>query len=135
MRVAHSVPVLEIGGTHVSAALVDTQDWSVSGHVRHDVDAHGSAGEIIAAFAGAAATLGVADGSRWGVAMPDPFDYASGIARFRDVGKYEAIDGLDMGRALAEALGLSPNAFSALRRCAPVLLNRSGSDSTASTSS
>jgi glucokinase len=40
--------------------------------------------------------------------MPGPFDYATGIGRFRDVGKFDALNGVDVGAALRAALPAPP---------------------------
>lgn len=102
---AEPTPVLEVGGTHVTAALLDPRDWSylVRPH-RTDLDGHGSAAEILGAFAEAARTLHAAEGASWGVAMPDPFDYVHGIGRFHGVAKFEALDGVDVRAALGDSL-------------------------------
>jgi glucokinase len=102
---AEPTPVLEVGGTHVTAALLDPRHWSylVPPH-RTDLDGHGSAAEILGAFGDAARTLDAAAGASWGVAMPDPFDYEHGIGRFHGVAKFEALDGVDVRAALREAL-------------------------------
>jgi predicted NBD/HSP70 family sugar kinase len=104
------VPVLEVGGTHVSAALVHISDWTVAFSVRHDLDSHGSAAHILDAFIGAGAILPVTQPTAWGVAMPDPFDYAGGIATFRDVGKFDDLYGIDVGAALRSHLPGPPTA-------------------------
>jgi glucokinase len=96
------VPVLEIGGTHVTAALIDPSRWQVveGTESRLHLDGRGTAHDLIAQFAGAAATLAV-DGTRcWGVAVPDPFDYQRGIALFEGVGKFESLYGVDIRAAL-----------------------------------
>lgn len=98
---AVAVPVLEIGGTHVTAALVDAQRFALVGApVREAVESTAAAETILAAFARAAAGLDPAPGVTWAVAMPDPFDYAAGVGRFRGVGKYEALDGVDVAAEL-----------------------------------
>ena len=100
-----SVPVLEVGGTHVAAALVSPSDWTVSGARRLEVDAEASADELIARFVAAARSVAAPPGATWGVAMPDPFDYAAGVARFdAAVGKFGALNGVDVGAALRSAL-------------------------------
>ena len=100
------IPVLEIGGTHVSAALVSPDGWTVSGAVRFPLDADAGADDLIAAFVSAARALGAPAGLAWGVAMPDPFDYAGGVALFdAAVGKFGALHGVDVGAALRSALG------------------------------
>lgn len=103
---AGQLPVLEIGGTHVTAAVVDTDRWVVvpDTAVRHRLDAGASADElvhtIVAAAAGAAP-----GGSRWSVAIPGPFDYERGIGDFAGVGKLEALRGVDLGQLFGAALG------------------------------
>jgi glucokinase len=100
--------VLEVGGTHVSAAAVDPVTWHVSQQCRTPLDSSADAEAIIATLVRAGAALDVPEGSAWGVAMPDPFDYANGIATFRDVGKFDALYGLDVGAALRTRLPQRP---------------------------
>ncbi len=99
-----TVPVLEIGGTHVSAALVDPADWHVRSVERLHLDADASAEAIIDRLRQAAASLFAPRGATWGVAMPDPFDYRTGVAQFEGVGKFAALRGVDVGWALRERL-------------------------------
>lgn len=98
------VPVLEIGGTHVSAALVDPLSGRVARTFRAALDADGSADALLGAFVAAADALEVVGASIWGVAMPDPFDYVSGVALFEGVGKFGALNGVDVGAALRSRL-------------------------------
>jgi len=100
------VPVLEIGGTHVTAALVDTRAWCpVDGAVaQHPLDAHGTADELVTAMVDAAASLPPISGEPWGVAIPGPFDYARGVAEFNGVDKFDALRGLDLGDILRRSL-------------------------------
>ena len=99
------VPVLEVGGTHATAAVVETTTWTVDGAAhRVDIDGSGDAEDILTGFAAAAAALDVEPAAVWGVAMPDPFDYAQGIGRFHDVGKFESLDGVDVRAALLARL-------------------------------
>ncbi|WP_405952029.1 ROK family protein [Streptomyces prunicolor] len=102
------IPVLEIGGTHVTAALVDPRDGRVSSRTREPLDADGAADAILAAVRHCADGLSVPVGARWGVAVPGPFDYARGIALFRGVGKFEALYGMDVRRALLHGLRQRP---------------------------
>jgi glucokinase len=101
------VPVLDIGGTHVTAALVDPAARApVPGTVlRAPLDAHAAAGDLLDVVAGAALALPAGHGTRWGVAMPGPFDYATGVGRFTGVGKFESLSGVDVGAGLRERLG------------------------------
>ncbi|HEY3504497.1 MAG TPA: ROK family protein [Actinocatenispora sp.] len=100
---ASAVPVLEIGGTHVTAALVR---WADGGPVvvdgnRTTLAPDGSADEIVDAVARGAAGLTAPPGAVWGVALPGPFDYATGIALYEGVGKFEALYGTDLRAALS----------------------------------
>ncbi|MFF4244870.1 ROK family protein [Streptomyces sp. NPDC001822] len=103
------IPVLEIGGTHVTAALVDTlTGLPVAGSVvRRPVAADAAAPEILDSFAEAARGTAVPGPAHWGVAVPGPFDYASGVGRFRGIGKFESLDGVDVR---AELLARLPHA-------------------------
>jgi glucokinase len=105
---AGPIPVLEVGGTHVSAALVDPCRWEVhGGPCRLALDGQGSADSIVGTLARAGRSIDAPVGAGWGVAMPDPFDYERGIGLFRGVAKFEALYGVDVRAALAEALPAS----------------------------
>ncbi|UED86914.1 ROK family protein [Streptomyces profundus] len=102
------IPVLDIGGTHVTAALVDPARRSVTAQRRDPLDGRGDAGPILDTLLRCAAGLGLppeaARGAVWGVATPGPFDYRRGIGRFESVGKFDSLRGVDVGLALAEGL-------------------------------
>jgi glucokinase len=100
------VPALEIGGSHVVAAMADLAAGAVvpgSAH-RKDLDPSGSAGEILGEVAACGAVLPAAPGERWGVAVPGPFDYERGVGLFTGVGKFEALCGVDLSGALMAGL-------------------------------
>lgn len=109
-------PVLEVGGTHVTAALVaggalgEPVNWRVlSGTVKRvSLDAHGSAEAILSTLAGAAASLPPGHNNTWGIAVPGPFDYDAGIARYRGVGKFDQLRDHDLGTSLAGLLAPAP---------------------------
>ncbi|MGW7545715.1 ROK family protein [Streptomyces sp. NPDC054770] len=100
------VSVLEIGGTHVTAADVDTVTRTlVAGRAFGEaVDGQGSAEEILAALVRCATPLTGRSAHRWAVALPGPFDYHSGIGHYEGVGKFDALRGFDLGAALTAAL-------------------------------
>ncbi|MFI6093092.1 ROK family protein [Streptomyces sp. NPDC051218] len=100
------VPVLEIGGTHVTAAVVDmTNGVPVADSlVRRPVSADAGAAEILDSFAAAARHTAAPADAQWGVAVPGPFDYAAGIGRFRGIGKFESLHDVDVGAELRERL-------------------------------
>jgi glucokinase len=104
------VAALDIGGTHVTAALVDVTTWHVvSGSgCRREVDSAATADVIVAAIVDAAKCIGAPQGTSWGVAIPGPFDYQRGIGDFSDVGKFDALRGVDLG-SLLRASGVGPD--------------------------
>lgn len=110
---ATGVPVLEIGGTHVTAAMVDTDSWTVvRGTSAHRVThPDTTTEELVQALVDAAAVLPVVAASPWGVAVPGPFDYARGVADFHGVGKFDRMRGVDLGAILSRSLPGSPGAL------------------------
>lgn len=98
------VPVLEVGGTHVTAALVDPNDWTVQHSTRYALDASAPANALLDRFGQAGGVLRAPAGVVWGVAMPDPFDYSRGIGGFEGVGKFASLRGIDVGDALNRRL-------------------------------
>ena len=101
-----TVAALEIGGSHVSAAVV--QPSGVVGPVaRGRIDGSADAATLLAAIT-SVANRTAGGGAAWGVAMPGPFDYAAGVGRFRGVGKFEDLDGVDIGAALRASLRPPP---------------------------
>lgn len=97
-----SRPVLEVGGTHVLASRIDAATWRVEPGSAHrlPLDSGGTAETILATLADCARRLGLAPPETLAVAIPGPFDYPAGIGRFRGVGKFDALAGVDVGRAL-----------------------------------
>lgn len=103
----------DIGGTHVTAAVVDTQNWQVVNEslIRYGVNSHADAKSILSAWSipfqeiirhRAASAI-----STIGIAMPGPFDYENGISHMRNQDKYDNLYGMDIRMELAERLGLS----------------------------
>ncbi len=105
-RVTAPVPVLDVGGTHVTAALVDpgTSHPVPSSVTRKPLGAHADADGILDAIALAALQLPTGHSSSWGVAMPGPFDYDTGIGRFAGIGKFESLSGVDVAAGLRKRL-------------------------------
>lgn len=106
-----NAPVIDVGGTHVTAALVDTARWRTVDGTRHrtPLRGDGSAAEIVRSLVTAIRPLGDIGASVLGVSMPGPFEYDTGIGRFRDVGKFDALNGVDVGSALRAALPAPPD--------------------------
>jgi predicted NBD/HSP70 family sugar kinase len=120
---ADPVPALEVGGTHVSAALIDITDWRIVADTlsRRPLDGQDSAHALLDAFVGAARTLKTG-ATRWGVAMPGPFDYEHGIALFEDVGKFDSLRGVDVHAALCAGISPRPESVSFLNDADAFLL-------------
>ena len=103
------VPVLEIGGSHVTAAVVSPGDWAVETVYRSKLDSQSATGKILAQLTQAADQLPLANGLA--VALPGPFDYEKGVAWYRGVGKFDALYGHDLGKSLRELLKLDRVVF------------------------
>src|SRR3982750_242095 len=90
----------DIGGSHISVALVDLQSGSIvpNSSERGHVNAHGTAAEIFKAWAAviskvlATSTTPI---TKIGLAMPNPVDYESGVSYIKDIDKYDALYGLN----------------------------------------
>ncbi len=106
------IPVLEIGGTHVTAVLVTDDSWDlVPGSLRTaPLDADGTAVELLDELAAAANRLPGEHRSDWVVAVPGPFDYGRGIGLFRDVGKFDSLYGVDLRDGLTTRIRPDPSA-------------------------
>ena len=105
------IPVLEIGGTHLTAARVSSQPWAlVPGSLtRVALDADRPADELLDDIAAAARTLGYGHQLDLVVAIPGPFDYAQGIGWFTGVGKFANLHGVDMRDGLLSRLTPPPH--------------------------
>ena len=110
------LPVLEIGGTHLTAALVRPGTWTVNagGLMRVPFDGTRSADELISDMASVASALPAGHSGEWAVATPGPFDYEAGIGRFEDVGKFDALRGVNVRERLLAAVRPVPRRISFL---------------------
>lgn len=95
--------VLEVGGTHVTAALVDG-DLRIRGRERCTLDSSAGADDIVDALVGAVDKLDSRT-SRLVVAIPGPFDYEAGIGDFEGVAKFGALKEVNLREQLAARLG------------------------------
>jgi glucokinase len=97
--------VLDIGGSHVTSALVDLEKRlmvSSSIHRAH-VTPHESAEHLLSAWGNSAKqALGSASIQHIGVAMPGPFEYDTGVSRLEH--KFASLYGVNVGAALQERL-------------------------------
>ena len=98
--------MLEVGGSHVTAAEVDLESGVVMAESSHTepLNPKGSAEEILVAVLGCGQSLSRRQGESWAVAMPGPFDYRRGIGLFEGVGKFEALYGVDVKKELLGGL-------------------------------
>jgi glucokinase len=101
--VSSPIAVMDVGGSHVTAALVDGA--VIVERAESALDPHASADEILDTIAGAGLELGHHD--TWTLAFPGPFDYARGVGTFEGVAKFGALAGLDLGALLGERLDAS----------------------------
>ena len=102
-----AVGVVEIGGSHVSAALVDPVRRTVGARVDRALDPHAGRDELLGAIlATAVAAAGPRPPVRWAVAAPGPFDYQRGVCTIHGVAKLDALHGVDLRGALAGTLAL-----------------------------
>lgn len=97
--------VLEVGGTHVTAALVDPGDLRILRSQRTDINSSASAELLMAAFVEAVQKL-EARAARLVVAIPGPFDYERGVGDFEGVAKFGSLRGVPLGAELADRLGV-----------------------------
>jgi glucokinase len=104
------VGALEIGGTHVTAAVLAVGQRAIepASLRRDELAPSGTRDELVRSIVGAAQRLSAPAVTRWGVATPGPFDYARGISRIRGVAKLDALNGVDLRHALSRALRLPP---------------------------
>jgi glucokinase len=102
------IPALEVGGTHVTAAVVDLSAGRVlePTRSRRPLASDGPATDVIRTLLEAGAPVAAAAGpnAHLGVAVPGPFDYARGIGQFEGVAKFESLAGLDVGAMLRAGL-------------------------------
>jgi glucokinase len=106
------IPVLEVGGSHVTAATVELATATLTaGRHRAALDPRADATTLLDSLAAAARHLDAAPNTAWGVAVPGPFDYAMGVARYQGVGKFAALNGVNVAKGLADRLHRGPSDF------------------------
>jgi glucokinase len=97
---------IDLGGSHVSAGRIDVASGRVQTFLRVPLPPHAGRDELLTLITGAAAEVveGAVDGV--GVAVPGSFDYANGVCLLTH--KLEPLHGVDLRRALADALRSAP---------------------------
>ena len=110
---------MDIGGSHVTAALVDLETRQVTRDslARRPVDEAAPAEVLLGQWAGAALDAvqqaGIFSVTHAGIAMPGPFEYATGISRLTH--KFAALNGWNVGQALSEHWAGTPLAHVPVR--------------------
>lgn len=105
----------DVGGSHLSCALVDLEKGELVDGTRYegDVDNKADVKTILNSWANVLLkclnTIDKSDLAGIGFGMPGPFEYATGIARFEQVAKYESLNGVNVANLLGEILGLDSN--------------------------
>lgn len=107
---------IDIGGSHITAALVDLETGTLiqDSIKRSAVDSRGNKEEILTSWC---KVINEAFGSvldskkRIGIAMPGPFDYNNGISLIKDQDKFKALYQLNLKLELAKRLNLQPSAI------------------------
>ena len=103
----HRVIGVDIGGSHVTAGIVDLKSRNVLKEtvLREHVNSKGAADEIIKAWerviAGLFSSHPEAE-KKIGIAMPGPFNYEEGICLIKGVDKFESLFGLNVKEILAK---------------------------------
>lgn len=106
----------DIGGTHITSAVVSTADWSIipATEARHSVASAEDAKSIFqdwkTALSSSLSQFKNSESkgqiSSLGIAMPGPFDYSKGISYMQGQGKYDSLYGIAILDRLQEALNL-----------------------------
>jgi glucokinase len=107
---------VDIGGSHITAALVDLETRAVIDHSfqRYAVNSQASAESIINNWCEVihkAFQYAEIEEKLIGIAMPGPFDYQNGISLIKDQDKFKALYGMNIKKILAEKLAIQPTAI------------------------
>ena len=98
------VAVLEVGGSHVTAAVVSPGGWDVTVVDRVKLESQEAPEAVVGQLAAVARKLPLASGLA--VALPGPFDFATGVAWYRNQGKFDQLYGFNLGESLGAELVL-----------------------------
>ena len=113
MRNSPFVIAADIGGTHITVAVVNTHDWQVAkgSIVRYSVNSHADAKSILSTWSAAFNEVIQYWSTRTdpviGIAIPGPFDYENGISHMQNQDKYDSLFGMDIGMELARRIGVN----------------------------
>jgi len=109
----HYVLGIDIGGSHITTAMVDMSSRSImeDSYTRQFINSLGSVDEILTSWCtvitATCSKAGVSLG-KIGIAMPGPFNYEEGISYIINTKKYDALYGLNVKNLLAEKLNIAP---------------------------
>jgi glucokinase len=110
----HFVVGADIGGSHITAALVETNRFEIkqSTLTRKPVNSGGQATEILECWIEAIEhTLkkhGDTKPDKIAIAMPGPFDYEEGVCLIKGLHKYESLYGLNIKNYISDSLDIKP---------------------------
>lgn len=105
---------IDIGGSHITAALVDLSTRSIieGSWNRTRINSQGEAAEIIEGWAAVIREVftHAPEGTRHiGIGMPGPFDYEHGISGMKGQHKFDALYNLNVKEMLAAKLNIAPD--------------------------
>lgn len=114
----------DIGGTHITAALIDLNKKSIlpGTLIREKVDTHASPTDIVEVWSDVIKRAGrKKEIKRVSLAIPGPFDYEKGICLIKDQDKYENLYGVNIRELLSEKLQNKPEDISMINDAAAFL--------------
>lgn len=104
----------DIGGSHITASLVDIQNRKIiaTSICRKNVDSGAAAVSIVnewkSVFVSCAGKKDLRQ-MKIGIAMPGPVDYDFGFCYIKDQNKYKSLYGLNLKELLGDSLGIEPS--------------------------
>lgn len=107
---------VDIGGTHISACIIDTAQWNIylENVVRNHVFSQGDAKTILHNWTSTIEHIiqtSPAAIQFIGIAMPGPFDYENGVSKMLGQSKYDDLYDKDIKSLLSAELGLPSSAI------------------------
>jgi glucokinase len=109
MKEAQFITGVDIGGSHITAALIDINERKIvsSSLSRLSINAAGEVAEVIETWSQCISQAAKEIGAgQICLAMPGPFDYVNGISHIQGQAKYEKLFGLNVKELLGGALQL-----------------------------
>jgi glucokinase len=100
------VGAMDVGGSHVSAALVAVGGGSarIVARAQSPLDSQAAEGALLSQLVAPALSLADAEDLDWTIALPGPFDYIEGRGSFAGVGKFQSIADVDLRDGLGSRL-------------------------------